>query len=662
MRVFIFRAGGWMKRFLNWAGASHRRPDVRRALVRAQYAAYVRQAPVLYLTVALVVCAAIYVCANPADLALTVVGPSLLVIGCLGRLAVWLRRRNVEVDAETMQRRLVGASRLAVVLATVFTAWVTNLYFACDPSLRGVIAGVFGVTTLAAIYCLVNFPISALAVSAICIPFVSALLALATPEPMIVGGCGLFAVMFGTTFMVVRASRDFLELVAAQVDAKQLSDENSRLAHVDSLTGLPNRRQFFERLEEAVACNAEGQRVYVGILDLDGFKPVNDVFGHVVGDRVLVECSARFRGVAGGGAFVARLGGDEFGLIVENVRDENLVLDLGAQICEATREPFAFDDAIATISTSIGFAAYPDAGETPRRLYERADFALYFAKQNHRGRAVAFNEEHERRMKGAALVEQCLRRADLDKEMSLLYQPLHDAETGVVVSLEALARWNSPDLGLVGPGDFVPVAERSDIIYPLSRTLLRKALKAAAAWPDDVQLSFNLSARDLMSPAALTQIIAIAASGPIVPSRIDFEITETALITDFERARKAVLALKSIGASVSLDDFGTGYSSLNYVHRLPLDRIKIDRSFVHEMETSPLARDVVKTMISMARNLNFDCVIEGVETGEQLALLKSFGCNMAQGYLFSRPLLEEEVPPFIAARRELGLPLSRKIA
>lgn len=640
-----------MKRFLNWAGASHSRPDVRQALARAQYAAYVRQAPVLYLTISVVVLAAIYVCADAARPVVTIYGPSAIVVAALARAAVWMRRRETDVDPETMTRRLVSAGFAAATMAFLSTVWTTALYFSGEPSMRGVIAGVFGVTALAGIYCLVNFPVSALAVAAICIPVVSLLLALATPQPMIVGGAGLFVVLFGTVFMVVRSSRDFLELVAAQVDAKQLSDENSRLAHVDSLTGLPNRREFFDRLETAVARNAPGRRVYVGILDLDGFKPVNDVFGHAVGDRVLEACGARFSAVVGADAFVARLGGDEFGLIVENVVNEHAILSLGALICDATREPFAFDDAIAAISTSIGFAPYPDAGDTPRRLYERADFALYFAKQNHRGRAVVFSEEHERRMKGAALVEQCLRRADIEAEMSLVYQPLHDIGTGAIVSFEALARWNSPDLGAISPGEFVPVAERSDIIYPLSRTLLRKALKAASAWPQDIRLAFNLSARDVMSPAALTQIIAIAASGPIAPSRIDFEITESALITDFERARKAVLALKSIGASVSLDDFGTGYSSLNYVHRLPLDRIKIDRSFMQEMDSNPLARSVVKTMISMARELDFDCVIEGVETADQLAVLRSFGCSMAQGYLFSPPLPEDEVAAFIAARR-----------
>lgn len=319
-----------MKRFLNWAGASHRRPEVRRALARAQYAAYVRQAPVLYFTIAIVVAAAIYVCADAAEPLVTIVGPSLLVVAALARMAVWLRRRNADVDVETMSRRLVSAGFMATAMAILCTAWVCSLYFHGAESLRGVIAGVFGITALAAVYCLVNFPISALAVSAVCIPSVSLLLALATPQPMVIGACGLFVVMFGTTFMVMRSSRDFLELVAAQVDAQKLSDENSRLAHVDSLTSLPNRRQFFERLETAVARNAEGARVYVGILDLDGFKPVNDVFGHLVGDRVLVECSARFSDALDADAFIARLGGDEFGLIVENVRDEDRILALGA--------------------------------------------------------------------------------------------------------------------------------------------------------------------------------------------------------------------------------------------------------------------------------------------------------------------------------------------
>ncbi|MFV0280060.1 MAG: putative bifunctional diguanylate cyclase/phosphodiesterase [Rhodoblastus sp.] len=645
-----------MNRFLNWAGASHSRPEVRQALVRAQYAAYVRLAPVLYFTIATVIGASIYVCGDKNQPFMTVVLPTAFVIGSLLRMITWIRRGRMNAGPEMMQRHLLEAGVTSIVLTAIFTAWVARLYFIGDPGMRGVIAGVFGLTILSAIHCLVNFPISALAISIISIPVIALLLALATPEPMVIGGAGLLVILFGTTFVILRTSRDFLEMVAARVEAQQLNDENSRLANIDSLTGLPNRRQFFEKLDEAVARNHDGNRVYIGVLDLDGFKSINDIYGHVVGDHLLMEGAARFCRVAGPRAFVARLGGDEFGLIIEEVKEEKEVLDIGAAVCDAAREPFAIGDAIAAISTSIGFAAFPDAGETPRRLYERADYALYFAKQNSNGGAVVFNEEHEKRMKGASLVEQCLRRADLDAEMNLAYQPLHDAETGAIVSFEALARWNSSTLGFVSPGEFVPLAERSDIIHTLSRTLLCKALKAAATWPDNIQLSFNLSARDLMSQAALTQIIAIVVNGPVAPGRIDFEITETALITDFDRALKAVHALKSIGAHISLDDFGTGYSSLSYIHRLPLDRLKIDRSFVNEMETSPLACDIIKTMIGMARNLKLDCVIEGVETPEQYAQLKSFGCTVVQGYLFSKPLAESDVTAYIAARNTPGRP------
>ena len=252
-------------------------------------------------------------------------------------------------------------------------------------------------------------------------------------------------------------------------------------------------------------------------------------------------------------------------------------------------------------------------------------------------------------MKGVAVIEQCLRRADLETEFTLHFQPLYDVDAGSIVSFEALARWDSPELGAVGPDKFIPVAERSDIVYPMTRALLRKALKAAESWPESIQISFNLSARDLISPVAIAQIVAIIESSPVAPQRIDLEITETALMTDFDRAREALLTLKRIGVQISLDDFGTGYSSLSYIHRLPLDKIKIDGSFVKQMGDSPMSRDLVKTMIAMCRNLNLHCVIEGVETEEQLTLLRSYGCNIAQGYWFSRPLPETRVVGFIAA-------------
>ncbi len=651
-----------MPRILDWFGAGSRPQDVQLALMRAQHAAFSRQVPLLYLILAVDAIACAYTFAGKAPWSLSALAPALLVAGCAVRIAIWLHRRRQAPDDSTLRRRLIAMTGMTFLFAVLFVVWVIALYDYGDAAMRGQLVGAFGVTTIICIYCLMQFPQTALLLAAVCVPTVSVFLMRSGSEPMMAFAAALCAVTFGLVYMTMRTARDFADMIEAQVETQRLNEQNDRLAHIDSLTGLPNRRRFFEALDAAVAARRDDERIYVGLLDLDGFKPVNDVFGHVVGDRVLVECGARFSAAVRGKAFVARLGGDEFGLILEGARSETDAIALAERICETTREPFAFDDAIATISTTIGLAACPDSGEAPAHLYERADFALYFAKQHNRGRPLLFNAEHERRMKGAAHVEQSLRRADLDAEMDLVFQPLHDAETGEIVSFEALARWNSPDLGQIAPDRFVPIAERSDIIYPLTRALLRKALTAASAWPSDIQLSFNLSARDLMSPAAVAQIVAIVESGPIAAKRVDFEITETALVTDFDRARAAIVALKSTGASMSLDDFGTGYSSLNYVHRLPLDRIKIDRSFVREMEGSAVARDIVKTMIAMARNLQFDCVIEGVETREQLALLKSFGCNMAQGYLFSRPLSRDEAAAFIYARRALAPSTSRRLA
>jgi predicted signal transduction protein with EAL and GGDEF domain len=364
---------------------------------------------------------------------------------------------------------------------------------------------------------------------------------------------------------------------------------------------------------------------------------------------VLRECAARISQFGNDHVTIARLGGDEFGVVLRGDFSETQILEIGAEICAALRAPLRVADIRAGVSASIGFARYPHDADESRELYERADYALYFAKQHHRGESVLFSPEHESKMRLTARIEQSLRRADLGKEISLAFQPLLAAKDQAIVGFEALARWDSPELGQVAPDCFIPVAERGEIIHALTRTVLRKALAAARVWPDHVGLSFNLSIRDLLSRAALTQIVAIIHNSGFDPARIDIEVTETELISDFARAEEALVTLKRLGVKISLDDFGTGYSSLAYVHRLPLDRIKIDRSFVREMLGDGAARDIVKSMIALCTNLHLDCVTEGVETAEQFELLRSYGVNVVQGYLFSRPIAEADVPAFIAA-------------
>jgi predicted signal transduction protein with EAL and GGDEF domain len=282
-------------------------------------------------------------------------------------------------------------------------------------------------------------------------------------------------------------------------------------------------------------------------------------------------------------------------------------------------------------------------------LFERADYAMYHGKQASRGSSTIFDPSHEAALRTNSVTERCLRNADLDAELSVRFQPVFDVARGRPIAFEALARWHSPELGHVPPNVFIGVAERSDLINQITPLLLRKTLAAAKAWPADIRVSFNLSVRDLLSPASIVEIVSIVRASGFRAERIDFEVTETAFMGDFDRAQEAIHALKAIGARIALDDFGTGYSSLSYIHRLPLDKIKIDRSFVAGIEAQPTCRTIVRTVVDLCRSLQIDCVVEGAETPTQVAILRELGCATMQGYFFGKPMLEAEVADCIAA-------------
>jgi diguanylate cyclase (GGDEF)-like protein len=439
------------------------------------------------------------------------------------------------------------------------------------------------------------------------------------------------------------------ELARKHRETLRLAEENSRLANLDSLTDLPNRRRFFANLHERLRLAAQDdKRFVVGVIDLDGFASVNDVYGHVVGDQVLVESGRRLREVSDEAVLLARLGGDEFGVLVDGDLSEAQINAYGERLCAALRAPFPLADVTAQIAGSIGFATYPEAGTSAALLFERADYALYHAKQHARGRPTIFSREHEVQIRQSASIERCLRNGDLEKELSLAFQPIFDVTRGEVVAFEALARWDSPELGRVPPDVFIRVAERTDFISQLTQILLRKALACARSWRDDIRISFNLSARDIGSAKAILKIIAIIENSDVVPERIDLEVTETAVMRDFDKGCECLNALKALGARIALDDFGTGYSSLSYVHRLPLDKIKIDRSFIKDIETQPACRDIVKTIIDLCRNLKLTCVIEGMETNEQAQILRGLGGAMMQGYYFGKPMPADAVQGFLA--------------
>lgn len=431
-----------------------------------------------------------------------------------------------------------------------------------------------------------------------------------------------------------------LKAVAARMIADDLRHKAEILADFDTLTGLPSRHSFFNSLNRDLThAIATKSGFHMGILDLDGFKPVNDIYGHVTGDRLLIQVAERLRAALPDDCFIARLGGDEFALIVPDTPLRSEVLDLGEQLCSAMRDPFTVDRLSITISASAGFAHFPTHGNTPNQLYERADHALYRAKREARGDVVIFSTRHEAEMKDVGRIDQTLRNCDLMKEMSLVYQPQIDINTGRTIGFEALARWNSPTLGSVSPSTFIPAAERSGLIERMTSILLQKALSTAATWPHNIKLSFNLSAIDLVSPRSINNVVHIVRDSDIAPNRVIFEITETSVMSDFDRARDSLELLAGMGCLIALDDFGSGYSSFGYINRFPLHKLKTDRHFVLRLrEDDGVGGNILRAIADLSLSLGIECLAEGVESDFDLEAVRAAGIHQVQGYYFGRPM------------------------
>ena len=416
----------------------------------------------------------------------------------------------------------------------------------------------------------------------------------------------------------------------------------------DPLTELPNRRGFRDVLQKQFElANQRNVKLAVGVIDLDGFKPINDAFGHATGDQLLIEVGRRLQRSIGDINSVARLGGDEFGFVITCPEELARLEQLGAEVCRELAAPYLLTGVVAEIGASVGLCVYPDDADTADDLCEKADYALYHAKQARKGTAVLFNSDHEAEIRELANMEQVLRRADLEKELYVVFQSIRNIETSTTYALEALARWHSPVLGEIPPNLFIRAAERSGFIVDVTRTLILKALHAASAWPKHLRISINLSARDIASMDTVNAIIEIVENSVIEAGRIDFEITETALVCDFEQAREALHALHSLGASIALDDFGTGHSSLSHIRLLPFDKLKVDSSFVADILTHQASEDIVRTLIRLCENMRIDCIVEGVETKGQMDRVKELGGILIQGFHLARPMAAASVCDYL---------------
>lgn len=625
-------------------------------LIQSQVRVFSKQVPLLYAILLCNTLAVTHTFYGVAPPLLTVVLPVGMATLCLLRLCMWARSQGKVIADSAAARQLRLMVALGTALGVVFTAWGISLFPYGDAYAQGHVAFFMGITSVSCVFCLMHLRLAALLITTIVVvPFTSFLFMTGRPVFMAIA-LNLLLVAIAMAYILLVYSKNFAsmirfqtELVAKQQETLQLSDENFRLANLDPLTGLANRRQFLSNLQTLLDEGVrDNKRFVVGLIDLDGFKLVNDLYGHVAGDKVLAESAQRLKDAVNGEVSFARLGGDEFGFLVGGDLADSELAIVGELICSALQVPFLVSGIDIQIGASVGFARFPDAGSLAEQLFERSDCALYHAKQSITEKWVIFSSEHETEIYQTALVEQNLRLADLQSELNVHFQPIFDVRLGKLVAYEALARWDSPQLGRVAPDVFIRVAERSDLISKLTFELLRKSLRSARSWPSDVNVSFNLSVRDIVSKDTILNIISIVHESGVAPRRISFEVTETALMRDFDQALESLELLKRLGSRISLDDFGTGYSSLSYVHRLPLDRIKIDRSFVQDIENEARQRDIVKSVIDLCRNLGLECVVEGVETASQTQILQQLGCNRMQGYFFSKPVPSNDALSLIA--------------
>lgn len=618
-------------------------------LLLAQYKAFSKQIPLMYCILLANTWSLSYDFIGTAPDWLSVYAPVLLSVICIIRLVNWLRVRDRMPTADDACKALNRTNRLASIIAIIFASWSIALFPYGSEYGQAHVAFYMAITVIGVIFCLMHLRPAAFTVALIVNTIFIGFFGLSNVPTFVATAINVFAVSVAMLVILMVYYRDFTEMVAARV-------ENFRLANVDVLTNLPNRRHFFTQLKsDFVKAKADSVRLTVGLLDLDGFKPINDLYGHAAGDELLNLVGKRLKDVCEDKAYVARLGGDEFAFILASTCND-AALELGEEVCAAIREPYELEGMIIEVSATIGFAAYPDlqlSSETD--LFERADYALYQGKRSGRGGIVKFSANHDAEIQRDVGIERALRIANLQDELSVLFQPVVDMRSGDTVAFEALARWSSSRIGFVSPGLFIPVAERAGIVHKLTRVLLGKALEQAALWPAHIRLSFNLSARDICNRSGSSWLIDIITTSCFDPRRIDFEITETSMLHDFDQAIVTVNALKALGCGISLDDFGTGYSSLSQLHSLPLNKIKVDRSFVTELHRNPASYKIVKSLIALSRDMGLECIVEGVETIQEVAALKALGCTFVQGYHYSKPLSGQAALNFIAKHAVSGL-------
>lgn len=428
--------------------------------------------------------------------------------------------------------------------------------------------------------------------------------------------------------------------------AEELNIAISQHATTDSLTGLPNRRAFFAELGTESRETVPPTNKWLVALDLDGFKMVNDVYGHLVGDALLIAVSKRMQEYCGSGARVYRIGGDEFNLITMSFKGETECEDWCNALLKIVAEPYEVEGRLIQLSASIGCARIEER-QDKNTFIRNADYALLHAKKSGKNRTIAFTSEHAKNARERFEIEDALRMANFGDEIAVLFQPQIDLGRDKVVRAEALVRWDCPTLGRIEPDRFITIAEETGLISNITLAVLAKAIETLEDWETPIPLAINLSGHDLLSNQVMEKILKMLEASGLEPSLLEFEVTETAMMADTEKACVNLNRLSERGYTVALDDFGTGYSNFNYLRELPIDKLKVDRSFVKDI-SNPMTEKILHSLAVTASALGVQCLLEGVEDEIQLVMAKRVGAQIVQGYMFGQPMEGEALVDVVA--------------
>ena len=599
--------------------------------------------------------------ADTAPPALTIYVPIGAVIFCAWRSLLWKRAADFPTDAALARSMLRRMEIITVPLCVMLGLWLWSLVPYANPTEKMYLAFFTGLTGASVtIYAMPRPRIVAMTLVTTFAGYVAIFGSDKSPLYQLIG-CEL-VVIFVTFYRVScgvaqRVEQGVVlqaELLAQHQNATALANENRALAMSDTLTGLPNRRRFFEEIEIRFEAARGRNLPIVGLVDLDGFKQINDVFGHTAGDAVLVAVANRLKHILGADGVPSRLGGDEFSFILSNRNSIREARTIAGEILDAIALPIDLPSGDkGRVSASIGFSSPEFPVDVATDLLEQADFALYRAKEAGAGAVVEFSGAHADTLRREHNVQLCFRNADLARELRLVFQPVVDSTSGRVVRFEALARWESPLLGSVSPLEFVAIAEKSGMTSRLTRMVLRKTIDQLLDWPGDVRVSINLSAQDIISEDTTNGLVDLLHGAPEqVRRRMTLEVTETSFMSDFNEARRNLMKFQALGLTIALDDFGTGFSSLRYLQELEFDIVKIDRSFVSSLGTLEKSLGLVSTIQQLCRNMAIECVIEGVETQEQLAMARRAGCRLVQGYVYAKPLEPADAFRYISGENQ----------